>query len=60
MNRWGLNRRWFLQWLAAGMLMGVNGMTGASAVAKRIRAAALQMAPKLDAEARIAEEMPAF
>ena len=61
MNRGGSKRRRYLQCLTARMLMGVTGMTGARAAAKRIRASAPQMAPKLgNAEANFAEEMSAF
>lgn len=50
----GVNRRRFLQYLATGMAMGVAGL--ADAKTRRIRAAAIQMTPRLgDVEANLAQ-----
>ena len=51
-DRSEINRRRFLRYLAAGLAMGVSGMSAATvskppAKGRRIKAAAIQMAPKL-------------
>jgi predicted amidohydrolase len=50
----GVNRRRFLQYLATSMAMGVAGLADAKTC--RIRAAAIQMTPRLgDVEANLAQ-----
>lgn len=56
MKTHGLARRRFLQCLAAGMAAGVSGLAGAGTPSRRIRAAAIQMAPGLaDVAANLAQ-----
>ncbi|MFN2324172.1 MAG: nitrilase-related carbon-nitrogen hydrolase, partial [Trueperaceae bacterium] len=56
MNRHGIERRRFLQRLAAGMAAAIPGLGSAGATPHRIRAAAIQMSPKLgDVDANLAQ-----